>query len=110
MIRNAVTTCGIALLLAACTQTSAPEPVASTAPRLVTPSSFRLPEGSGCAGEIARFKAVQANDLDTGHVNRGVHEAIAKDVAQAEALCAGGNDAGARASLRATKARYGYPT
>jgi hypothetical protein len=102
-----------ALVVAACTQTaSAPPPPAESGPRsasLVTPAGFRLPEGTGCAGDLARFRAVQANDLQTGHVNRSVHDRIAAELTAAEAQCAAGNDAGARAALAATKRRYGYP-
>lgn len=100
------------LALAACNQ-SAPPPVAPPAERtsasFVTPASFRLPEGQGCAGDIARFRAVQENDLQTGHVNKSVYDRIRGEVDQAAGMCAGGDDAGARASLAATKRRFGYP-
>jgi hypothetical protein len=99
--------------LAACSQTAAPPaPAVDSGPRsasLVTPAGFRLPEGTGCSGELARFRAVQANDLQTGHVNRAVHDRIGAELTAAEAQCAAGNDAGARAALAATKRRYGYP-
>jgi len=104
------------LLLAGCNQSAPPSASMGGSPAteparasLVTPAGFRLPEGTGCQGEIARFQAVQANDLQTGHVNRTVYERIRADITQAEGLCAAGNDGGARASLRATKSRYGYP-
>jgi hypothetical protein len=92
-------------------QTATPSPADSprTSASLVTPAGFRLPEGTGCAGELARFRAVQANDLQTGHVNRTVHERIAGELSAAEAQCSAGNDGGARAALAATKRRYGYP-
>jgi hypothetical protein len=98
-------------MLAACSQTATPPPADSprTSASLVTPAGFRLPEGTGCAGELARFRAVQANDLQTGHVNRTVHERIAGELSAAEAQCSAGNDGGARAALAATKRRYGYP-
>lgn len=103
----------LGLALAACNQTAAPPaaPVDS-GPRsasLVTPPGFRLPEGTGCAGDLARFRAVQANDLQTGHVNRTVYDRIAGELTQAEALCAAGNDGGARSALAGIKRRYGYP-
>jgi hypothetical protein len=101
-----------ALTLAACTQ-SAPPPAASppqrTSQSFVTPAGFKLPEGQGCSGDIARFQAVQANDLETGHVNKSVHDRIAGEINQAAALCSAGNDSGARGALSATKKRYGYP-
>lgn len=98
-------------LLAACTQSAPqPEPARGPAPAsLVTPAGFQLPEGTGCAGEIARFRAVQDNDLQTGHVNRTVHERIKGELDQASATCSAGNDPGARGMLAATKRRYGYP-
>jgi hypothetical protein len=107
----------VALLMlsaAACQQTaSAPPPSPPAAApgqaSLVTPPGFRLPDGAGCAGEIARFRAVQDNDLQTGHVNRSVYDRILGEIRQAEALCTAGNDAGARAALNATKRRFGYP-
>ena len=34
-------------------------------------SFFTLPEGSGCQGEVARWAAIQDNDLKTGHVKIG---------------------------------------
>ena len=39
----------------------------------VTPPSFQMPGGSGCAGEIARYRAVQDNDLAMGHVAKSVY-------------------------------------
>jgi hypothetical protein len=103
------------LLLSACNQAaqqSAPAPQAPparTSQSYVTPQGFKLPEGQGCSGEIARFRAVQANDLETGHVNKSVYDRVGADINQAESLCSSGNDAAARGSLAATKKRYGYP-
>jgi hypothetical protein len=101
------------LLLAACNQSSAPPSAAAQGQpqqaSLVTPPGFQLPEGQGCSGEIARFRAVQDNDLATGHVNRTVHERIKGEIDQAAATCAAGNDAGARGQLAAVKRRHGYP-
>jgi hypothetical protein len=102
-----------ALMLAACNsnapapQASAPPP--SQAPAGVTPSSFRLPEGSGCSGDVARWKAIQDNDLATGHVSRSVYDRIQNDINQASAACAAGRDAEARAMVRASRVRNGYP-
>jgi hypothetical protein len=100
----------LGVALSACTQTaSAPTPAAPASASLVTPSNFRLPEGQGCSGDISRFRAVQDNDLQTGHVNRQVYDRIRGEIDQAASLCSSGNDAGARAALSATKRRYGYP-
>jgi hypothetical protein len=99
------------VLLAACNQ-SAPPAASVTQPQsasLVTPAGFRLPEGTGCAGDIARFRAVQDNDLQTGHVNKAVHTRIGAEIDQAASLCSAGNDAGARGALAGTKKRFGYP-
>ena len=99
--------------LAACTQTTAPVPAAAPEQRTslsyVTPASFKLPEGQGCSGDIARFRAVQDNDLQTGHVNQSVYSRIKSEIDQAASLCAAGNDGGARGALATTKKRYGYP-
>jgi hypothetical protein len=101
----------LALPLSACNQsaTAPAPPPERTSASLVTPAGFRLPEGAGCSGDIARFRAVQDNDLQTGHVNSAVYDRIKVEVDQAAAQCAAGNDAGARASLAATKRRFGYP-
>ncbi len=100
-----------ALLLAGCNapppQVSAPP--ASSAPVGVTPSSFRMPEGSGCSGDVARWKAIQDNDLATGHVSKSVYDRIQNDINQASAACAAGRDAESRAMVRASRARNGYP-
>ncbi len=102
-----------ALLLAGCNSNApAPQasaPPASSAPVGVTPSSFRMPEGSGCSGDVARWKAIQDNDLATGHVSKSVYDRIQNDINQASAACAGGRDAESRAMVRASRARNGYP-
>jgi outer membrane murein-binding lipoprotein Lpp len=102
-----------ALLLAGCNSNApAPQvsaPPASSAPVGVTPSSFRMPEGSGCSGDVARWKAIQDNDLVTGHVSKSVYDRIQNDINQASAACAAGRDAEARAMVRASRARNGYP-
>lgn len=97
----------VALPLAACNQTaSGPAPVPASTN--VTPSGFRMPEGSGCQGEIARYRAVMSNDLAMGHVNRSVYNGVEREIGQAEAACAAGRDAEAQRMIRATKARHGY--
>ena len=74
----------------------------------MTPSGFAMPAGSGCAGEIGRYRAVVDNDLATGHVNRSVHGRIAAELDRASASCAAGRDAEAVRMVTATKPRYGY--
>ncbi len=97
-------------LLAAC-QTAGPPPAPApeqAAPG-VTPSTFRMPSGSGCSGEVERFQAVMDNDLATGHTTKGVHSRVSAEIANARSTCAAGNDAGAISQVRATKSRFGYP-
>jgi hypothetical protein len=104
-IRGLCLTGLVALPLAACNQTaSGPAPASAS----VTPSSFRMPEGSGCQGEIARYRAVMSNDLAMGHVGRSVYNRVDREIGQAEAACAAGRDAEAQSMIRATKARHGY--
>ncbi len=95
----------VALPLAACNQTASTPPAASAS---VTPSSFRMPEGSGCKGEVDRYRAVMSNDLAMGHVNQSVHTKVEREISQAEAACAAGRDAEAARMIQATKSRYGY--
>lgn len=107
------------LALTACTQSSqqaaAPQAAAPAAPSYagtapgVTPAGFRLPEGSGCQGDIARWAAIQDNDLKTGHVSQSVYDNIQKDIAAARAACSAGNSAQASAMIRASRSRNGYP-
>ena len=103
------------LALAACNST-APAPQASAPPRVassripyVTDPGFKLPEGAGCSGDVARYQAVMDNDLQTGHVNKGVYETISGEIAHARAACAAGRDGEARALVSSSKARHGYP-
>ncbi|NNM71772.1 hypothetical protein [Enterovirga aerilata] len=97
------------LALAACNQTAAtpPSPPPGAAPG-VTPSTFRMPEGAGCAAEIAQFKAVLKNDADTGNVGQSVYSRATADLGRAESACAAGRDGEARSLVASTKTRYGY--
>lgn len=76
----------------------------------VTPPSFQMPGGSGCAGEIARYRAVQDNDLAMGHVAKSVYSQIKREIDAAEKACAAGQDAKATAMIHASETRHGYPT
>jgi hypothetical protein len=93
-----------ALPLAACNQTAPPAPSAA----MTTPSSFRMPEGTGCKGEIDRYRAVMGNDLAMGHVNRSVYDRIETELEQASSVCAAGRDADSIRMVNATKSRHGY--
>lgn len=110
---------GLSLTLAACNTTqqasapAAPQPAAADpyrgTPAGVTPQGFTLPQGSGCQGDIARWAAIQDNDLKTGHVTKSVYDQIQGDINQARAACAAGNSAQASSIVRASRARHGYP-
>ena len=97
--------------LAAC---NAPAPQASAPPApgsvAVTPPGFKLPEGDDCSAKIARYRAVQDNDLSMGHVVPSVYSQIKRDIAAAESVCAAGHDAEAKAMIAASERRHGYPT
>ncbi len=99
------------LALAAC---NAPAPQASAPPApgsvTVTPSNFQMPEGSDCKAEVARYRAVQDNDLSMGHVARSVYNQMRRETDAAEAACAAGHDAQATAIIAASEQRHGYPS
>ena len=99
----------IALTLAGC-NASAPVAVApQTASASFTPPDFKLPEGRGCSGDVARWRAIQQNDLNTGHVNQTVYDEIQREIAAAANACKAGRDAEASAMVTASKRRHGYP-
>lgn len=99
------------LFLGACQSTAEAPPAPKQEPRgvSITPSNFKLPEGTGCSGDVARFRAIMANDLETGHTTKKVYDEIETEMKRAESLCASGNSGGASAHVRSTKSRYGYP-
>jgi hypothetical protein len=100
-----------AVALAGC---NAPAPQASPPPApgsvAVTPPDFHLPEGGDCSAEIARYRAIQDNDLSMGHVAKSVYGQIKKEIDAAAGVCAAGHDAQAKAMITASKERHGYPT
>ena len=97
------------LFLPACTQTaSAPPAPAPGTVAGVTPNTFRMPEGAGCTGDVAQFKAVLRNDLDTGHVGQAVYDRATAALGPAESACAAGRDGEARALVASIKSRVGY--
>ena len=83
-------------------------PAAAQSP--VTPPDFRMPGGAGCAGEIARYRAVQQNDLSMGNVAKSVYNQIQREIEAAERACSAGQDAKASAMIRASQSRHGYST
>ena len=100
-----------AFALAAC---NAPAPQASARPRPgpspSRPPDFQLPEGGDCSAKIARYRAVQDNDLSMGHVAQSVYNQIKRETDAAESVCAAGRDAEAKAMIAASEKRHGYPT
>jgi hypothetical protein len=109
-MRTALLAAALGLGLAACqTAASPPAPAPEQAAAGVTPSTFRMPTGSGCAGEVDRFQAVMDNDLATGHTTRSVHSRVSAEIGRARASCSAGNDAAAVAQIRATRTKFGYP-
>lgn len=99
----------LASLLAACNQTTVPTASAPPPGAGVTPVGFALPAASGCAGEVARFRAVMDNDLATGHVAPAVHARVVARIDAAGAKCGAGQDGAARAEIAATRRAFGYP-
>lgn len=78
---------------------------------LLTMTGFMPARGAeGCAGAIARYRAVQENDLAMGHVNKSVYAQIKREIEAADSVCAAGQDAKAVGMIRASQSRHGYPT
>lgn len=105
----ALSACNSASQQAAAPQAAAPAPSYANVAPGVTPAGFRLPEGGGCQGDVARWAAIQDNDLKTGHVSKSVYDNIQKEIAAARQACAAGNSAQASSMVRASRARHGYP-
>ncbi len=97
------------LAVAGCNQTTAPEVQETPAVSHIGPAGFKLPEGSGCKGAVEKFRAQMDYDLKTGHTTKAVFDQVNKDIDGAAALCAGGNDGGARSAIAASRSRHGYP-
>jgi hypothetical protein len=99
------------LTLAAC---DAPAPQASAPPApgsvAVTPQGFQLPEGTDCSAKIARYRAVQDNDLSMGHVVQSVYDQVKRETDAASKVCAAGGDAAAKSIVINSERRHGYPT
>jgi hypothetical protein len=111
-MRSLLLTVLAALSLAAC-NASAPAPqAAAPAPATadVTPDTFTMPAGEGCVGDVARYRAIMSNDLSMGHVAKSVYNQIEKEIGEADAQCAAGHEAQARATIVASRKRHGYPT
>ena len=68
----------------------------------MTPPGFQLPEGTDCSGKIARYRAIQNNDLSMGHVAPSVYNQIKADIDRASAACQAGRSAEASSIVRAS--------
>ncbi len=75
----------------------------------VTPEDFQMPSGSGCAGKIARYRAVQENDYRSGNEAKSVYFQVKREIDAAEKVCSAGDQAKASAMIRASQVRHGYP-
>ena len=111
-MRRSLMIISVGLALAACNSPGpAPDAAAPAAASIkVTPSGFQLPAGGGCAGEVARYRAIQDNDLAMGHVAQSVYNEIRGEIASADKACAAGRDGEARAMILSSRQRHGYPT
>ncbi|MGO8798430.1 MAG: hypothetical protein ACLQE9_02615 [Roseiarcus sp.] len=101
-----------ALSLAGCNSGGPAPGAAPPAPGsiVVAPSNFQMPQGGGCAGEIARYRAVQDDDLAMGQIAQSVYDQIRREIAAAAEVCSAGRDAEARAMVLVSRKRHGYPT
>ena len=101
-----------ALCLTACNSAGPTPAAAPPAPNslAVAPSNFQMPQGAGCAGDIARYRAVQNDDLAMGQIAQTVYDQVHKEIADAEQACSAGRDGEARAMILASRKRHGYPT
>jgi hypothetical protein len=101
-----------ALCLAGCNSAGTAPAAAPPAPGslAVAPSNFQMPQGGGCAGDIARYRAVQDDDLAMGQIAQSVYDQVHREIAEAAQACSAGRDAQARAMILASRKRHGYPT
>src|SRR5437764_377829 len=81
-MRSAFLAIAAALALAACNSTgptaTAPPPKAASI--VVAPSNFQMPAGAGCSGDIARYRAVQDDDLAMGQIAQSVYKQIRAEI------------------------------
>ena len=98
-----------ALLLSGCNSASPPPDAGAAYVSPVTPAGFKLPQGGGCEGDVARYRAIIDNDKAHGHVGAGVYATIVKEIDGAASACAAGRAGEASSLIHASKARHGYP-
>lgn len=80
----------------------------TTAATSTPPSSFGLPAGAPCSGEIGRYDAVVKDDLRTGNVEQKVYDQIQRELGRAAAACSAGKGGEAHAIVAASKEKHGY--
>ncbi len=105
-LATALALLGCVDVISACAQDAAPR---GYAVQPFTPPGFKLPDGRGCAGEIARWQAVQGNDYAGGNVSLKVYNQIQNEIDRASTLCEAGQDAQARKLVVESRRRHGYP-
>lgn len=74
-----------------------------------TPKDFKMPDGEGCAGDVARWKAVQDNDYASGNIGLKIYHQIASEIARADTACRAGRDGEASRLVHDSRRRHGYP-
>ena len=99
-----------ALALAGCNASTPAPQVAAPAPTAAVTPQDAHPGTGACAAEIARYRAIQDNDLSMGHVAQSVYNQIKTEIEAADAQCSEGNDLQARKLVIASKLKHGYPT
>ncbi len=101
-----------ALLLAACNASAQPQQTDPSAAGSLTVAQqgTPLPEGGSCSGDIARYRAIQEQDIKMGHVAKSVYNKIKAEIAAAEVECNSGHEARARQMILVSKKKHGYPT
>lgn len=107
----AVAPCAVltfALALAGCNEINGAGPGPETSAAGVVPTQYRLPPGAPCSGEISRYQAVVASDLQTGNVEQKVYDQIQRELARASAACSAGHGGEAHSIVASSKARHGY--
>jgi hypothetical protein len=65
-------------------------------------------QGGGCAGEIARTRAIVDADIASGNAGKSVGTRFSADLDGAQSACSAGRDAEAVRMVQAAKSRYGY--
>jgi len=103
----------VALPLAACNQTVATDTLTTGSISVpanvrISSSNFQAPGGTGCRGEINRYKVVANNDQAMGQVGQSVFDQINREINEAELACQAGRDVEAVRMVNASKARHGY--